>query len=458
MLGSLVAISAGAEQAKQPVTYCIDPNWMPYEAIRDGKHIGISADYLRLIGELAEIDFQLVETESWGQSLEFIEQERCMVIPLLNVTPSRRQFLSFTLPYFEAPNVIVARAGTPILQGYAGIGDRLLGVVQGYRHAEYLARYYPDIRVEYVESESEGIKRLAAGEIDLLVGSLLSVNANMNNLNVKNLIITGYAEPYDSLGFGVNKHFADLVPRLNNAIEAIPEARRVDIYKRWNNVQISRQQDYTESVVFVVLLISIIAVFYWRRRVIRQCNTMLSEKNEELESLQSALVEKNRTLEFLSSHDSVTGLYNRNYMMHKAEEEVSRFQRFHSSATLLLLELSNLDELLAVHGVSTKDNVLKTVAGICLSVVREVDIAGRWGGESFLILCPQTPISAAKVLADRLISAVNQHRELNQYGIQVAVGLAALENNETFTDWYDRTFKALYHSRRQGNGKACVAD
>ena len=47
------------------VTYCIDPDWMPYEALRNGQHIGISADYLSLISKLSGYKFKLVPTENW---------------------------------------------------------------------------------------------------------------------------------------------------------------------------------------------------------------------------------------------------------------------------------------------------------------------------------------------------------------------------------------------------------
>ena len=54
---------AASEQSND-VTYCIDPNWAPYEAIRNGIHVGISAQYMQLISEISELTFTLVPTES----------------------------------------------------------------------------------------------------------------------------------------------------------------------------------------------------------------------------------------------------------------------------------------------------------------------------------------------------------------------------------------------------------
>ena len=70
--------------ANRTVTYCIDPSWEPYEAIRNGQHVGISAQYLKLISEKIGVTFQLVPTESWQQSLEFVQLEKCQAIPMIN--------------------------------------------------------------------------------------------------------------------------------------------------------------------------------------------------------------------------------------------------------------------------------------------------------------------------------------------------------------------------------------
>ena len=151
-------LKAGPEQQaaftpSEEITYCIDPNWAPYEAIRNGIHVGISAQYMRLIAEIADLEFTLIPTESWQQSLEYVQQGKCQVIPMLNTSDYRKQFLDFSIPYFEAPNVLVAKAGTPMLQGYSGVGNRTVGIVQGYRQVEYISRHYPGLRLKLMPSE-----------------------------------------------------------------------------------------------------------------------------------------------------------------------------------------------------------------------------------------------------------------------------------------------------------------
>ena len=85
----MLACLAGASNsaASNEVTYCVDPNWLPYEAIESNQHIGLSADYIQLLQANTGHDFKLVRTKDWQQSLEFIKSGDCMLLPMLNQTP-----------------------------------------------------------------------------------------------------------------------------------------------------------------------------------------------------------------------------------------------------------------------------------------------------------------------------------------------------------------------------------
>ena len=440
------------------VTYCIDPTWVPYEMLRNDKHMGISADYLKLVGELASIDFQLVKTDSFRQSLEYVQTGRCMLMSMLNNSAYRNVYLNFTVPYFESPNVLVARGGNVMYQGLDALNNQLLGVVKNTFLAEYLARYYPQLRLQLVASEDEGLRALNRGDVDLYIGALLSVNSQLSKMNIQGMNVVGYAEPYNSLRMGVNKAHPELVQQLNRAIELIPEAARVEIYKRWSNVQRNYQQDFRLAVLGVASVAVILATLFWRRNIIRRYTRELRLKQEEMENLQSVLLEKNRMLEFLSSHDSATNLYNRNFMLHRAEDEVSRFNRFHTAATLILFDFSTQNSRPEQSELPLSEEGIRELARVCSRSVREVDIAGRWSAEQIIILCPQTPISASKILAERLKDAVESHPRDDIRRLPFSIGLAALQEGESFADWYERVSQALYMARRHHSGKVMIAE
>ncbi|WP_390903985.1 transporter substrate-binding domain-containing protein [Shewanella phaeophyticola] len=85
------------------VRYCVDPDWLPYEAIIDGRHTGISSDYLKLLTGYTELSFVLVPTSSWRQSLELLQQGKCELTPMLNQTLKRDEYLLFSDIFLNPP-------------------------------------------------------------------------------------------------------------------------------------------------------------------------------------------------------------------------------------------------------------------------------------------------------------------------------------------------------------------
>lgn len=447
-----------AHSTPSTVTYCVNPSWVPYEMVRNGAHVGISSEYLTVIGDLAGIKFELVETDSWQQSLEFVQTGKCMVLPMITQSSLHQTFLSFTSPYFATPNVLVSDSYDVMYHGIDGLNHQLVAVDKNSHLAEYLARYYPDIRLQLMNSEAEAVRELARGNVDVMAGALLSVNSEMNRMNLHDMAITGYVEPVHLLRMGVNKAHSDLLPVINAAIDQIPETTSVAIYKRWNNVKSHTQQDFRLGILVVFCGGIVLATLIWRKNILRKCSREMRLKQEEMENLQTVLLEKNRMLEFLSSHDSATNLYNRNFMLHRAEDEVSRFNRFHTAASLILFDFTSQSVRQMNSKPAINEDGIKELAKICLSCVREVDIAGRWSSEQIIVLCPQTPISASKILADRLKEAVEAHHREDIRKLPFSIGLAALQEGETFADWYERASQALYLARRQHGGKVMIAE
>ena len=79
------------------IKVCIDPNWMPFEKIQDHKYIGLASEYMKLIEQHLNIPINLKETTSWAQSLEYIKDKKCDILPFASKTDSREKFLNFHL-------------------------------------------------------------------------------------------------------------------------------------------------------------------------------------------------------------------------------------------------------------------------------------------------------------------------------------------------------------------------
>lgn len=443
--------------ASEPVTYCAQSNWMPFEGIRDKKHVGLIADYMQRISRLTGVRFDIVAVDTWQQSLEFVESGQCAMSAIMRNASVKRSTLDTSRPFFDIPHVLITRENTPLLSGYSAIEQRVTGVVEGFHHSEYLARYYPRIPLVSVVSENAGLESLARGDIDVMIVSLPAANSYLRKHNDGKLTVAGIAEPFDKIRFVFNpEQDPSLIKVINAAITTIPESKKIALLQKWN-----KAVRYEKSAIWPTLYVALLSLLvcgglYLRHRRIALVDKTLFKKRREIDALQSVLLDKNRTIEFLSNHDAESGLYNRNHMIQKAEEEIARFRRFQSSASLVIIDMLSLHSREGKPVREGDAGFARAMGRTCMTTVREVDVIARWSNDQIVLLCPQTDQADAHLLTKRLTERLEQMAAGQGINIVLAAGIADLRDNWSFNDWYEQACSVLHQARRKGGGIAVL--
>ena len=119
-----------------------------------------------------------------------------------------------------------------------------------------------------------------------------------------------------------------------------------------------------------------------------------------------ALASKQTELEFLATHDALTGLHNRREFMRLAEMEMARIARVPADVCLVMVDLDFFKRVNDQHGHPAGDEVLRQFAGILKSGARATDVVARLGGEEFIILLRNTPEKGAVAVAEKIRSAL----------------------------------------------------
>jgi diguanylate cyclase (GGDEF)-like protein len=452
-----ISLSASAQQSEvSTLNLCVDPDWMPFEGVIDGVHTGIASDYLSLFSELTPYSFNILLTKSWKETTDRLKAGDCDLTLMLNSSAEREKYLSFTLPYFFGPNVLVSNKDIPFMQDVSAIGDRSLGVVSGYRLLDEIPLYYPSANIQVVPSEEAGLIAVEQGDIDVYVGSLYSISLRIQQLELKSLKINGWISIQDKLRIGFTKPNKALVPIFNQAIDKITTAQHNETLNRWSNVQVIKQTDYTLFYYLLAGASLIILMLLWRYVVSAKLMSVLSHKNKQLEQVKHALTSANKNLEYLSFHDDLTSLYNRHYFMSALKTQFARLSREQCNSVILMIDLDFFKRINDQHGHMTGDKVLKQFATVLMTVLRAGDTAARWGGEEFIVLLPEANKDQSLSLASRLVKAIEQYSFAADIQLTVSIGMSQHKVGDSIESWIERADTALYQAKDEGRN--CIKE
>jgi diguanylate cyclase (GGDEF)-like protein len=195
------------------------------------------------------------------------------------------------------------------------------------------------------------------------------------------------------------------------------------------------------------------------RRIRAHCSTM-SNGGRMLTYVDiTDLTNKANMLERLATTDPLTGLYNRRHFLDSLDAEWSRFQRYYRSVSVLMLDIDHFKSVNDRYGHAVGDEAIRAVAAACIDGKRKSDLVGRLGGEEFAVLLPETSLSRAKTVAERIrkrVMAIRLSAHEVQFGVTVSIGVAEANVGMSAIDaLMSAADNALYQAKADGRNK-CI--
>lgn len=184
-----------------------------------------------------------------------------------------------------------------------------------------------------------------------------------------------------------------------------------------------------------------------------------TEENFELKSLtnlleitSSQLKESNEKFRQLAIFDSLTSIYNRGKIEQSLKKELERCKRQagKTSFTIFLFDIDDFKMINDIYGHGTGDIVLKTLSTEIKKVLRKVDYFGRWGGEEFLIILPNTPIGQAELSVQRVMKIIRSMKFNEAFSVSVSGGLVECGKDSDFDAIITEADRKLYQAKRNG--------
>lgn len=535
---------------KKEIKVCSDPSWMPFEKIEEGKLVGISADYLRIMEAFTGTPFTTVQTTSWQESVRYAKERKCDMFSLEASTSESEKYMNFTRPYLFTPIVIATTNDKLFIEKLDDVLDQKIGTVEGYTSGDLLLKKYPTLKLVKVKNIQEGLDKVAKGELYGFVDSLATIGYMIQKEYPHMLKIAGKIDQTWELGFATRNDEPLLAHILDKALNAIDENTRQAMTNKWVNIRYEQGFDYALFWKLSLVAVLLFGLLAYRYRVVHRYNAKSQKDMEVIDqyvlfvranhqgiitdvshalcqlsgyakeellgkpenvlkhpdvksypykeclaiillghpwegelhnrkkdgstywvharispilakdgtvkgynSFQTDITDK-KQIEKISKTDQLTQIYNRLYLDESYQSELLRAARSASNHfSLILIDIDYFKDINDSYGHTMGDIILCELAQLIKSNIRVTDIFGRWGGEEFLIICPNTLEKEATHLAEKLRLLVASHAFNTHITQTCSFGVTQYRMKDTKDSMFIRVDKALYAAKTTGRNR-----
>jgi polar amino acid transport system substrate-binding protein len=441
-------------QKKKVIKMCIDPDWMPFEKNENGKHIGMSAEYIKILEKEIGTPIKMIPTKTWGESLKLGQERKCDIFSLVMPTKERREYLDFTQPYLSIPLVIVTKIDEFFISDITKVINKKIGIVKGYAYGEILRDRYPNMDLVEVQNIKDGLQQVEESKLFGFIGTLATTGYHIQKEYIGQLKIAGKFDYKWELGIGVRNDEPILKDIFDKAIEQISPGTQQGILNKWISVNYDKNVNYKpilQWITAIVLLFS--SILFIIIRINRQLNTEINNRKETEKKLQE-----------LSITDELTTLYNRRHFNEIFVKLINSAKREKQNICFVVMDIDYFKPYNDTYGHISGDRALQSVSA-CLknSLTRADDYCFRLGGEEFGLLFKGLSHEEATKLIEKVrreIEELKIEHEKNSsskyltasFGLVIKSAESVKDENEL----YREADALLYKAKNSGRNKVCA--
>lgn len=195
-----------------------------------------------------------------------------------------------------------------------------------------------------------------------------------------------------------------------------------------------------------------------REDLLEEKNTRLAQTLRKLRSTQKQLAARNRELATLSEIDALTQLFNRHKINQILKEALKDTTNPTGALAVILLDIDRFKTINDEYGYQAGDKIIRGVADQLRLTARGNDCIGRWGGEEYLIVCPDTDHNAAHILSERLRTRIESHNFNINQTVTCSFGVAVYHKGESIESLLKRVGDVHQASKAQGRNRVTISE
>ncbi|OEF16025.1 transporter substrate-binding domain-containing diguanylate cyclase [Aliivibrio logei] len=419
---------------KSQFNYCLPNDLMPFSGVNNGKPIGMSTSLISLIQEKLNIPFQFIPTKDWNESLQKINNRECDLILPIDMTNATLSTLDYTKTVYKSDIVIATKTDARFITNFNHLRDVSIGIIRGYSQSNMTPLFHPSVKIEFVDDLEEGLTKVNSGELFGFIDSVEILSYAIQR-HYPSLMISGKVENTWDLRIGTRNDEPLLKSIIEKTIHSIPPEETNTLINNWLSVKYTSPFDVKLFKVLLGVIVAIIGALLYRQKLLKKYNTKLIQ---------------------LSTYDSLTSLYNRRVIDTHLVKQQKLSLRTDMPLSVIMCDIDYFKKINDTFGHIAGDEVIVNMSALLLNNIRTSDIVGRWGGEEFIIICPNTHSSGAKVLAECLRKKIEKMPATNEQTITMSFGIAQFNENLSYEELLIKADAALYAAKEQGRNKVVI--
>ena len=417
------------------VTIGMMPDFSTFSYIKDKKNIGFEHDLVQIISLKTGLKFNK-KINNWPMVYDSFKKGQTDMIASISYTQYRSDFTLYTTPYYHIPISVFTRDDYKDYRGLHSLKGKRVGIIKNV-FFEHRLKKISGLKIVYYNSYEKIIKDLFSGYIDVVIDNLPSIQkitkkqAYTNIIEVERLMLSQSSK--EDLRFGIQKDNILLHSIIQKTLDSISEKSYTKLSEKW------LLSNYTKPINYVFLFAIIMGTLASMGIILY---LMMRKKNKELTKL--------------AITDKLTNLYNRRQIEKLIQTEINRSQRFKSNFALVILDIDYFKDVNDTYGHQVGDIVLTEFANILKDTLRKTDFIGRFGGEEFMIICPEIgEIEIFKVIESLRLKIANF--DFEKVGHKTAsFGITIYKDTDTLDSIIKRADDALYEAKNSGRNRSIL--
>ena len=411
-------------------TLLIENNKVPFSFKNTNEIIGIEIDFWKLISNKLSKPFNIEEMLKNEFLNIFTSSIKTKFIYSFEKKHSNKYLLSNSIA--QIPIALATKDKVNYISDLSSLKSISIGVLKDLDLISTLKKDYPEINFIEITSIEDGMRKIKENKLFALIDNLYTLSHKIEEFKIDELKINNTLKYKIDMYLETDRKHEEFIKIVNNAIFTLTEKEKSTILNNYQLILYHKNIDLFYVLKFIIPLVILLTIFAF-------LNYRL--KNEIKRRNQIEIKLSN-----FANNDSLTNIYNRRKIEELCENELKRSERYENELSLIFFDINDFKIINDRLGHHKGDEVLIKIANIISQNIRSSDYFGRWGGDEFLIVLPQTNISKTKNIIETLENKLKDS-DFNldkNMKISCSFGFAEYEKNDTLDSLLRKADDSMY--------------